>query len=211
MTEDDLPFARPFDLGTVRDRVVEVSVAPGEAERVATAHWLGVEAVGALKATIRLSRSGADEYAYDGSFEADVVQACVITLEPVPSHIVGEIHRKFRVLPRPSTRRRAAAAEPPAAMPAVIDLAVADDDSPELLDQPVMNLAAPLLEELSLGLDPYPKAPGAAFEVPPEPRAATENPFAVLENLKNAPPARRPSAKPSGGPAAKRQPGKKEG
>ena len=203
MSDADVPFARPFDLGTVRDRAVEVSLAPGGAERVAIAHWLGIESVDALKAVIQLSRADADEYAYDGRFEADVVQACVITLEPVPSHISGEIHRKFRVLPRPSTRRRKAAIEPPPAIPAVIDLSVAEDDSPELVDHPVLDLAAPLLEELSLSLDPYPKTPGAAFEAPPAPLAPADNPFAVLEKLKRAPPARhRP---------AKRQPGKKKG
>src|SRR5882672_7845053 len=134
MTDDDLPFARPFDLGTVRDRTVEVPLAPGGAERAGIAHWLGIDSVEALKATIRLSRASADEYAYDGRFEADVVQACVITLEPVPSHISGEIHRKYKVLPRPSTRRRKAAIEPSSAIPAVIDLSVAEDDGPELLD-----------------------------------------------------------------------------
>jgi len=150
---------------------------------------------------------GGDEYAYRGHFEADVVQACVITLAPVPSHLSGEIFRKFRVLPRPSTRRRKSAIEPTSAVPAIIDLAATDEDSPELLDQSVLDLAAPLLEELSLGLDPYPKAPGAAFEVPPERPVPADNPFAVLERLKRAPSARRPSAK----AAAKRQSGKKEG
>jgi len=166
MTDDDVPFTASFDLGTVRDRTVEVSLEPGRAERVEIAHWLGIEAIEALTAKIRLSRVSADEYAYDGRFEADVVQACVITLEPVPSHISGEVHRKFKVLPRPSTRRRKAAVEPAPAIPAVIDLSVAEDDGPELLDHPVTDLAAPLLEELTLSLDPYPKAPGAAFEVP---------------------------------------------
>jgi uncharacterized metal-binding protein YceD (DUF177 family) len=89
----------------------------------------------------------------------------------------------------------------------VIDLSVAEDDGPELLDHPVIDLAAPFLEELTLSLDPYPKAPGAAFEVPPEPLAPTDNPFAVLEKLKKPPPARRPA----GSPAVKRQPDKKKG
>jgi len=207
MTDDDLPFARPFDLGSVRERTVEIALAPSQAERAAIAHWLGIESVEALKATVRLSRAGADEYAYDGRFEADVVQACVITLEPVPSHISGEIRRRYKVLPRPSTRRRKAVIEPEPATPAVIDLSVAEDDGPELLDHPVIDLAAPLLEELTLSLDPYPKAPGAAFEVPPEPLAPTDNPFAVLEKLKEPAPARRSP----GRPAVKRQPGKKEG
>ena len=211
MTVSDLPFAASFDLGTVRDRTIEVPIEPGPAERVGIAHWLGIDSVQALKANIRLSRVGADEYVYDGRFEADVVQACVITLEPVPSHISGEIHRTFKVLPRPSTRRRKAAVEPPPAIPAVIDLSMAEDDGPELLDHPVTDLAAPLLEELALSLDPYPKAPGAAFAAPPEPLAPAENPFAVLEKLKNPTPARRTSAKPPARPAVKRQPGKKEG
>ncbi len=205
----DVPFNAPFDLGAVRDRPIETSLAPSPAERAGIAHWLGIEAVDSLKAVIELSRSGADEYVYSGRFEADVVQACVITLEPVPSHLSGEIRRKFRVLPRSTTRRRSPAVEAPLAMPAVVDLAAADEDSPELLDKPVIDLAAPLLEEVSLALDPYPKAPGAAFAVPAELQAPVENPFAVLETLKRAPSARRPSAKPSGAPGD-RQPGKKK-
>jgi uncharacterized metal-binding protein YceD (DUF177 family) len=207
MNDSDTPFTAPFDLGTVRDRNVEVPLEPRPAERVGIAHWLGIEALDSLKAVIRLSRLGADEYAYRGHFEADVVQACVITLAPVPAHLSGEILRKFKVLPRPSTRRRKSAIEPPPPIPAIIDLSVADEEDPELLDQPVLDLAGPVLEELSLGLDPYPKAPGAAFEVPPEPLAPVENPFAVLETLKKAPSARRPSPK----SPAKRQPGKKKG
>jgi len=207
MSVSDLPYTASFDLGTVRDRAVEVSLEPRPAERAEIAHWLGIEAVDSLKAVIQLSREGADEYAYRGHFEADVVQACVITLAPVPSHLSGEILRRFKVLPRPSTRRRKSTPEPLPAIPAIIDLTAADEDTPELLDQPVLDLAAPLLEELSLGLDPYPKAPGAALDIPPEPVTPADNPFAVLEALKRASPARRPSAK----PPAKRQPGKKEG
>ena len=211
MNDSGLPFIASFDLGSVRDRAVEVSLAPGLAERAAIAHWLGIEALDSLKAVIQLSRVGGDEYAYRGHFEADVVQACVITLAPVPSHLSGEIRRKFQVLQRPSARRRKSAAEPSPVIPPVIDLAAADEDSPEPLDQPVLDLAAPLLEELSLALDPYPKAPGAAFEVPPEPRAAADNPFAVLEKLKETSPAGRPTAKPRAKAPGKRQPGKKEG
>jgi uncharacterized metal-binding protein YceD (DUF177 family) len=207
MSDSGVPFSASFDLGTVRDRVVEVSLEPRPAERGEIAHWLGIEALDSLKAVIQLSQVSADEYAYRGHFEADVVQACVITLAPVPSHLSGEISRRFKVLPRASTRRRKSAVEPSVAIPAIIDLAAADEDSPELLDSPALDLAAPLLEELSLALDPYPKAPGAAFEAPPEPPEPADNPFAALEALKRAPAARRPSAK----PPAKRQPGKRQG
>src|SRR5260221_4382420 len=137
MNDSDTPFSALFDLGTVRARAVEVSLAQGPAERAEIAHWLGIEALDSLKAVIGLSRSNADEYDYRGHFEADVVQACVITLAPVPAHLSGEIRRKFKVLERPSTRRRKSAIEPSAAIPAIIDLTPADEDSPQLTARPV--------------------------------------------------------------------------
>ena len=81
------PPPNPDSFFRVRDRVVEVPIAPSEAQRAVIAHWLGVGRLDALKAQIALSRAGADDYAYRGHFEADVVQACVVTLEPVAEQV----------------------------------------------------------------------------------------------------------------------------
>jgi uncharacterized metal-binding protein YceD (DUF177 family) len=200
MTRSVEPFSAIFDLGTLRESGAEITLAPKPAERAAIAQWLGIESLDSFKAAIRLSRHGEDHYFYEARFEADVVQACVITLDPVPSHLSGEFRRALRLLPRPSKakRRKTAAVEAPAA----IELAALDPgvDEPELLDSPLFDLAAPVLEELSLALDPYPKAPGAVFEAPPEPADPSENPFAVLEKLKTAaPPKPRSARKPASG------------
>ena len=46
------------------------------------------------------------------------------------------------------------------------------------------DLAAPLLEEFLLALDPYPRAPGVVFESPETGEVPPPNPFAVLKALK---------------------------
>jgi len=197
MIDPPVPFSLLFDLGASPDRGAEIALAPSEAERQAISHWLGTEAVESFKANIQISREGNDRYAYLASFEADVVQACVVTLEPVPAHLSGEFRRSFRVLPRKAARRR----KEPA--PAEIDLSATDEDEPELLEGPIVDVAAPVLEELSLALDPYPRAPGAAFEAPPAEAIPSESPFAVLEKLKAVPGNRSQSGKPKAEPNLK--------
>jgi uncharacterized metal-binding protein YceD (DUF177 family) len=183
MPDPTVPFSLWFDLGGVSDAGTEITLSPTDAERAAIADWLGVETLNPLKATIRLSRVGDDEYAYGASFVAEIVQACVVTLEPVPSHLTGEFRRLFKVMPRPGggRRRRAPAAAAPAAS---VELSGLEDDEPELIEGTSIDLAAPILEEVSLALDPYPRAPGVAFESPQEEKSPADSPFAVLERLK---------------------------
>jgi len=189
MTE---PYSSTFDLGGLPDRGVELVLKPTIAERAEIARWLDILGVEALEARILLARSGMNSYDYRASFEADVVQACVITLDPVRSHLSGEFHRAFELVPKVHSKRRAKAAfvEPPA-----MALLPGVEDEPERLENPLLDVAAPVIEELSLALDPYPRAPGAAFEVAGEEIQAKDSPFAVLEKLKK--PAGQQGSRPS--------------
>jgi uncharacterized metal-binding protein YceD (DUF177 family) len=189
MNVSDTPFSANLDLGLVPERGQELELVPTEAQRAAISRWLGIEALESLKATVRISRKSNDEYAYSADFQSDVVQGCVVTLEPVRAHLSGEFERLYRVRPRSSPRRK----NPPEEGRG-IDLSVLDEEGPEWLETPFLDLAAPVLEELSLALDPYPRAPGVAFEPPAEEPGASENPFAVLERLKTA------KSSPSGSP-----------
>ena len=60
-----------------------------------------------------------------------------------------------------------------------------EDDKPEEIDSLHYDLAAPLIEEFVLAIDPYPRAPGVAFEGPQEAQDRPESPFAVLKGLKS--------------------------
>jgi hypothetical protein len=56
-----------------------------------------------------------------------------------------------------------------------------DDEAPEEIESPRYDVAGPVLEEFSLAIDPYPRAPGVAYQPPPDEKP--ESPFAVLREL----------------------------
>jgi uncharacterized metal-binding protein YceD (DUF177 family) len=183
---DRPPYTSLYDLGNVPEKGAELVLKPAPAELSQITAWLGIESLERLEATIRLSRGFSGRYLYQAHFEADVVQACVVTLEPVLSHLSEDFGRSLELVVPVSRHRRHAGKE--AAKPEILppDIA-ADDDAPELIDNPVIDLAAPLLEELSLSLDPYPRKAGVSF-TPPEdaPETPAENPFSVLQKLKQS-------------------------
>jgi uncharacterized metal-binding protein YceD (DUF177 family) len=179
-----LPFSRALDLAGMREKDATVRLLPDAQQRAAIAEWLGLRALENFTAEITITRRTDAFYRYDAEFAADVVQACVVTLEPVPAHIEGAFARDFRLTAQAGGRKRkereAGALE---VVPA--SHAVTGEDAPEPLDGTILDVAAPVLEELSLALDPYPKAPGAAFESAEEAEEPVPNPFAALEKLKN--------------------------
>jgi len=61
--------------------------------------------------------------------------------------------------------------------------AAVGEDAPDEIDSPVYDLGTPLREEFALAIDPYPRAPGVAFESPAD-EDVPESPFAVLGKLK---------------------------
>jgi uncharacterized metal-binding protein YceD (DUF177 family) len=180
MNTSNSPYSVFLDLGSVPDQGIERTLSPNMEERQAIAAWLRVQVVESLDATVHVKRRSEDHYAYDARFEAKLVQACVVTLEPVPAQLSGEFHRDFRVRPKASAKKRRHVEDSPAA----VELSGLDDEESDWLDQHEIDLAAPVLEELTLALDPYPRAPGAEFDVLPEEAAIRDNPFAVLEKLK---------------------------
>ncbi len=60
-----------------------------------------------------------------------------------------------------------------------------ESEDRETLENTSLDLAAPLLEELALAIDPYPKMPGARFEGGTRENSSSESPFAVLRTLKD--------------------------
>src|SRR6185295_296544 len=138
MTAPTLPLSLPYDLATLSERGAELTLAPAPSELAAIAAWLGALGLERFTAEIRLTRAGDDTYGYAADFSADVVQACVVTLDPVRSHLAGEVKRRYRVMAKLRLKRRD--------LDSPVDLSGSDDDT-EILPTSELNLAAPLLEE----------------------------------------------------------------
>lgn len=140
---------------------------------------LAVEECHALLAVRRWRKHGA---LVEGVVTARVIQECVVTLEPVPVHIHEEIRGRF--LPASMLHSDEHGADE-----VIIDPMA--DDPPEPFEGGVIDLGALVLEYLALGIDPYPRAEGAAV---PEKFSAEDtipevrhNPFQVLARLRDKP------------------------
>lgn len=173
-------FSSFYDLSNVSEKGAELAIDPGSEQRTQIAAWLNIEALKDLKASVKLTRTAAGRFVYHAHFDADVVQTCVVTLEPVPEHLSGDFERSYTLAPKASKAARTRNAPP------VVALDEADEDAPEFVDSLVIDLAAPILEELSLALDPYPRREGVAFAPPEATETAPNNPFAILKTLKRS-------------------------
>jgi len=166
------PLSSTYDLTDVSEAGAEIVVAANAGQRTKFAQWAGVDAVERFDATVNLKRLSATRFSYEALLDANVVQSCVVTLEPVRSHIERTVSRVLQLVRRDTAHKRDHEAAK-----------LAGEEGPEEVESPFFDLAAPLLEEFVLAIDPYPRAAGVVFESPvPEERA--ESPFAILRSLK---------------------------
>jgi uncharacterized metal-binding protein YceD (DUF177 family) len=177
MTED-LPFSHFYNLARLGNAGDEVHFAADAAAREAIAAWSGVVSLERLEARVKIAKLGASRFGLDFTLDADVTQACVVTLEPVPAHIAHAFDRELQFLG--PTRHRPA--EDESAPEVVLDLT--KEEGPEAIESLHYDLAGPVLEEYVLSLEPYPRSPGVEFAPPPEASQGPESPFAVLKGLK---------------------------
>ena len=173
---DALPLSHPYNLARLGNAGDDVHFAAGEAERAAIAKWSGVLSLEKLEVQVRLEKLGPTRFGLEFTLEADVTQACVVTLEPVPAHIAHRFARELAFTGQVRHRDAADDSE------VVLDLA--KEEGPEEIHSLHYDLAAPVLEEYALSLEPYPRCPGVEFAPQSEGSGRPESPFAVLKGLK---------------------------
>ena len=156
-----------------------LAIDANEAERKEIVEAFDLLALPSFRADLRLAPAGRDGVRLTGTLQADVAQACVVTLEPVESHVTEDIERVFV----PGAGEDIAGDPDVSEAEIIVDLDAADP--PEPFDGVALDLKAILLEHFALALDPYPRKPGV--EGPPAPDDDGEKPggaFAALERLK---------------------------
>lgn len=158
---------------------IAVDLAAGPAERAALAARFGLLEITALAGRGRLERApDGREIRFRGRLEAEVVQSCVVSLEPVATAVAEAVERRFWLGPDPVP-------EP--------DVDDADADAVELepLAGDTIDLGEVIAEELLLALPPYPRADDAYALLPPLDADVTfgtdaepaRQPFAALRAL----------------------------
>ena len=160
------PLSRPVAVQHLPADGLEVTVEASPEERDALARDFKLPAIGALHGRFRLT--GRPEGVHvKGVVTARVTQVCVVTLEEFDDTIGEEVEVDFAG---------------PGAVPAGAGHSP-DRESPDPLLGDHVDLGALTAEFLAIGLDPYPRKPGADFAFEGQEDEA-ETPFAALKALK---------------------------
>ncbi len=168
MTEQR-PWRVPVAVAQIPERGLQLELAADEATRAQLAAVAGLRGLLEATAEVVLAPAGGGKVQVSGRVRASVGQTCVVTLEPV-DNVVDEA---FSVLFVPEET----------AMPAAAD---ADDDPPERIVGGIIDVGSLVTDYLFLGIDPYPRKPGATFDRVASGPAAEDHPFAALKALKTA-------------------------
>ncbi|MBC7906546.1 MAG: DUF177 domain-containing protein [Rhodospirillaceae bacterium] len=175
--DDETPeFSRPIRVDHIPVTGMRVDVEAKPEERIALAERFGLPSIDLLKAQVHLKAiAGGALIRLDGTITAKVVQACVVSLEPMPAKVKEEFSLTFGA----GAVTEEADAE--------IELSMEDEDPPEPIIDGVIDVGEAVAEHLSLALDPFPRKAGIAFEGGEEPTPAEvkkPSPFAVLAQLR---------------------------
>lgn len=151
-----------------------LDVAPDEAARAELAKALKLIAVDSFSASLTVVplRGGIRA---QGRLTARIVQPSVVTFEPVSQQIDEAVDRVF--LPEASAHKPTPGSE--------VFVDIDDDDFPDQIDGPEVDLSVLLIETLALAIDPYPRLPGESLEsLGLSDNVEETGPFAGLSKLK---------------------------
>jgi hypothetical protein len=166
------PWHVPVAVADIAETGEKFDLVADDAIRAAIARVAGLRELPRLRANFDVTRHGAGGLHVAGLVAATVGQNCVVTLEPLANEIEAAIDLIF-------VPQQAPVPEPGEKEAKTRDVKWGD---PEPLIGGVVDLGALVAEFLILGLDPYPRKPGAIFE-PPQDRKPEEGPFAALSKL----------------------------
>jgi uncharacterized metal-binding protein YceD (DUF177 family) len=163
-----MAFSCPIALDRLPPGESAYEIAAGPEERAALARRFGLLGLDRLEARVRLSRLAGGLVRLSAELSADVVQECVVSLEPV----ANRVEDGFTLL-----------------------YGEANEDAGEVvlsgeaeLVEPapggVIDIAEAVAQQLSLALDPFPRAADGAVPAPPSEAEGASSPFAELARWK---------------------------
>ncbi|HYF54988.1 MAG TPA: DUF177 domain-containing protein [Salinarimonas sp.] len=166
MTAAPFPLTRLVAVDRLPEGGTSATVEATPEECAALAREFKIPTVHALKGEFRIKGSPR-RMNVAGTVRGRVTQVCVVTLEPFETEVVESVDVDFseHLGPEPEGRDEA------------------DLDRPDEIVNGKIDLGALAAEFLALGLDPYPRKPGVAFDEAAAP-GDEASPFAALGRLK---------------------------
>jgi uncharacterized metal-binding protein YceD (DUF177 family) len=170
LDQSDRPWTVPVTVADIPEAGGHYELSADAVARDAVARLAGLRTLPKFDAVFDLIRRG-EGVAVRGDVKARVGQTCVVTLDPIENEVRETVDLVFAPAvgfdDAPTGTKRAKKRREPA----------------EPLENGIIDLGAVAIEFLILGLDPYPRKPGAKFARDGD-EAGGANPFAALAMLK---------------------------
>ena len=176
---------RIVDLDRMGPSGAALDIVASDGERAALVRRFGFLGLPAFSARATIDRRPGGQIVVEGRLRGKVVQACILTLDPVAQ----DLDETFRIV----FKQGLAEERDPESGEALIS---ARADAPEPLTGNLLDVGEIVAEQLSLAADPYPRRAGAKLEdVLPRPRHGgrpnraeqRRHPFAGLAALRDKP------------------------
>jgi hypothetical protein len=173
------PWSVPIAVAQIPDTGMHRAFEANPTQCQAIADLGGLREVKSANASLDIALMREGRVHVVGRVKARIGQTCVVTLDPIENDIDEAIDLIFA---------------PPEQIPALADLV--DDaaeseaeipDPPEPIVAGLIDLGRLATDALLLGIDPYPRKPGAIFEPPAVPADPEDHPFAALKVLAREP------------------------
>jgi uncharacterized metal-binding protein YceD (DUF177 family) len=173
-------FTHPFPVAALaRRKPTRFRLEPDSAERAAIADELGILGIERLSFQGEIRPAGGQDWELDATLAARVVQACIVTLDPVVTDLSEQVRRRYLAqMPEPEGD----------------EVEMPEDDTAEPLPK-IIDAGAVLTEALALALPPWPRAKGAELGSAAAAAPGTEpltdaeiRPFAKLGDMLRKPP-----------------------
>jgi hypothetical protein len=169
-------FSRIVSVARISPTGVEKLLESKADERIALAKRFDLIDLKVLKAELTLTPGSQQTINATGTIHADLVQRCVVTLEPLTTHLNLNVDVVFI----PSGRERDVESTDPQEL----------DDEFEFFSEGKIDLGEMVAQQLGVNIDPYPRKPDAALPVTefgvkvekPRPMAALAS---IVKNKKN--------------------------
>ncbi len=162
-----------------------LEIVASDNERAALAKRFGFLGLPAFSARVTVDRRPGGQVVVEGRLRGRIVQACILTLDPVTQ----DLDEAFRIV----FKQDLAEERDPESGEALVS---AQTDAPEPLTGSQLDVGEIVAEQLSLAADPYPRRQGVKLEdVLPKPRKEgrhgrqeqRRHPFAGLAALRDKP------------------------
>ncbi len=176
---------RIVDVDRMGPNGAALEIAASDSERAALAKRFGFLGLPAFSARVTVDRRPGGLVVVEGRLRGKIVQACILTLDPVTQ----DLDETFRIV----FKQGLAEEKDPESGEALVS---AQADAPEPLPGNLLDVGEIVAEQLSLAADPYPRKHGVKLEdVLPKPRKdgrhgrhePRRHPFAGLAALRDKP------------------------